>query len=52
VEDVLKALESGKTLRLDGQSAGVYFVSDIQQFWEAVRAFEAQQAKYTIEVLE
>ena len=52
MEDVLKALESGKTLRLDGQSAGVYFASDVQQFWEAVRAFEAQQAGYSIEVLE
>lgn len=52
MEDVLKALESGNTLRLDGQSAGVYFAQTFQEFWEAVRAFEAQQAKYTIEVLE
>lgn len=52
MEDVLKALESGKTLRLDGQSAGVYFAQTFQEFWEAVREFEARGAGYSIEVLE
>ena len=48
----MQALENGKTIRLDGRGAGVYFASSIQEFWEAMRAFEAQGAGYSIEVLE
>ena len=52
LERALQALESGKTIRLDGLSAGVYFASDVQQFWEAVREFEARGAGFSLEVLE
>lgn len=47
----LQALENGKTIRLDGASAGVHYVNSIQQFWEAVRVFESQSVAYSIEIV-
>ena len=52
MEEYLKALETGKKIRLDGGSAGVYFAETVQQFWEALRAFEAQGAGYSMEIVE
>lgn len=52
MELYLKALAEGKTIQLDGGSAGVYFAESVQQFWEALRAFEAIGSGYSVEVVE
>lgn len=50
-QQVISAVESGKTVRLDGGAAGVRFASSVQQFWEAVREFEALGSNYSVEIL-
>lgn len=51
-QQAIQQIEGGKTVRLDGGAAGVRFASSVQQFWEAVREFEAVGAKYSVEVVE
>lgn len=51
-QQALEQIESGKTVRLDGGAAGVRFASSVQQFWEAVREFEAVGSGYSVEVVE
>ena len=51
-QQAISAVESGKTVRLDGGSAGVRFASSVQQFWEAIREFEAVGSGYAVEILE
>lgn len=52
LRQAIKHVENGKTVRLDGQTSGVYFASTVQQFWEAVRHFEAAGSKYKMETVE
>lgn len=51
LKTVKEAFSQGRLIRVDGGSAGVYYVESEQKYWEALGKITSVGSGYSIEVL-